>query len=840
MNRMTKRILSIWAIACLGLFSAISAQDLTPLKLTLNVSAVTGDNLKGVQVTLRHVEYGLVYNQTLTEAGTCVFGNAYKGNNQLTIAAPGLAVYDETFELTADTEKTIVLQEPVETPYALALSVGHDPKTGEHSATLEWNRDTDYFFDDFESYEDFAVEFSPWTGIDKDKANAAMLQGNYPNRGIPQYATIFNPLTIEPSLWGEYPVLRPYSGNQYVGFIRTESGTANNDWLISPKISIGEKHVVRFKAKAGDAKDEQFRVWISTKGTAEGDFERLTAGNYEAVDYKSWKTIEYDLSAYANKDIYIAIQYVSKACFMLMVDDFFVGPARMDISKVRRSVRAAKAADVEERFAVYLDNDSIDEVYEPFYAFDNLSAGKHSFGVKSLYRVSSSELVSVEQEFGADAYADVQLNFKSNGGSPDGISVHYLERSGKEDYEDVIAENISHLPYLTCGDYIVSIESEDFKHVNLEVTVSKDTVINVALEENILAPFNVSVDLAPDAALQKTGVTVSWNRDLGWSDDFESYENFVQSFGDWTTVNRSDRPTYPISLGGVMINFPGVGTAMPCLIFNAKATTPTMIDDKAACAPQGDKCVAFFSVQASQSDAWLITPAQEIRSGYVLRFLAKAYTSMYRETYRIMASTTDTDPSSFVVLDELQAADMWQMIELDLSQFAGSTIYLAINYTTYDGFFSLFDSFYVGPAETTAAPTSRNATYEIYLNGSKVGETKECMFDLGMLDNGTYTVGVKAVYATGESEMIEYGFSCDYTGVEMLPTSKSVCYAVPEGIRFETNSTEPVSVELFTVSGVCVSKTSVVGSAVWQVPAGVYLVRETVGDTSSLHRIIVR
>lgn len=82
--------------------------------------------------------------------------------------------------------------------------------------------------------------------------------------------------------------------------------------------------------------DERFKVYISTKGTEINDFVQLTTGNYESVNYKAWKKIEYNLSAYEGKDIYIAIQYISRACFMLMVDDFYVGPSSINPSKARR------------------------------------------------------------------------------------------------------------------------------------------------------------------------------------------------------------------------------------------------------------------------------------------------------------------------------------------------------------------------------------------------------------------------------------------------------------------------------------------------------------------------
>ena len=74
----------------------------------------------------------------------------------------------------------------------------------------------------------------------------APLVGEYMNRGVMQYAQIMNPMVVVPAWWYDYPVLRPYNGMQYVGFTRTYSGAANNDWLISPVVTPGNKNVLAF------------------------------------------------------------------------------------------------------------------------------------------------------------------------------------------------------------------------------------------------------------------------------------------------------------------------------------------------------------------------------------------------------------------------------------------------------------------------------------------------------------------------------------------------------------------------------------------------------------------
>lgn len=161
-------------------------------------------------------------------------------------------------------------------------------------------------FDDFESYTPFATQFGDWSGIDGDELAAAPLTGDYANRGVKQYAQIINPLEVTPTWWYDYPVLRPYSGKQYVGFTRTSNGEANNDWLISPAITVGTDNVLTFMAKAADVYKEKFMVYVTTVtgNPTEADFVRIDKGNYESADdYSTWKQYCYDLSAYAGKQI---------------------------------------------------------------------------------------------------------------------------------------------------------------------------------------------------------------------------------------------------------------------------------------------------------------------------------------------------------------------------------------------------------------------------------------------------------------------------------------------------------------------------------------------------------
>ena len=116
-----------------------------------------------------------------------------------------------------------------------------------------------------------------------------------------------------------------HSGDKYLGSASAD-GAQNNDWLISPQLSFAANPRISFFAKSLEAgyNPASFNVLYSTNGNSYSDF----AGNYLNISQPQtvgtdWTLFEYALPAScANTNVYIAIQYVSDARAMLMIDDF--------------------------------------------------------------------------------------------------------------------------------------------------------------------------------------------------------------------------------------------------------------------------------------------------------------------------------------------------------------------------------------------------------------------------------------------------------------------------------------------------------------------------------------
>ena len=834
-----KRLSIIFTLFALcGLFGSLSAQT-RDNKMTINVKTVTGESVEGLVVGLEIPDWGFTYSTsetTLSADGQCTL-NVYSATHRIVVEKEGYAVYDETVEITGDITLDIELQEAVRQPFSLTGSIEHDVFTGKNDVTLTWNKEKPAFFDDFEGHPDWSISFGDWTGIDNDKQAAAILAGSYNNRGALQYATIVNPLTVVPTWWYEYPVLRPYSGNQYVGFVRTNSGEANDDWLISPTITVGNDNILRFMAKAADVYAERFQVGITTvENPTADDFTIISAGNYETVEYEEWVAKEYDLSAYAGQAVKIAIHYIANAnrygAFMLMVDDFYVGqPSYYDeTSKLRRVQKSP--ANPNEKFEIYQDGTKVGETESYSYTLENVEEGNHTFGVKAVYRLTETEISTVELAISNENCHRVTLNVTTNNEvSADGFDVDILNMNNGDLISAKVQDGKIVLESLPAGKYTLSIENPVYDTYREEIVVSDDVDKNIELKEHLFLPYNITVDLTEEGAVYDA--LVKWNQDLGFSDSFEDYGDFVTGeFGEWLTVDNDKLPVYPIALGSAsnIVSFPGSGdaynpTAIAPMVFNPYMTVPAMAPtDPAIMAPTGDKTVIFFSPQMAQADKWLISPAQTIRDGYVWQLTAKAY-AQYPETVRFCISASQ-DLDSFTVLDEVELPyEEWTVYTLDLSAYAGQTVYLAVNYISTDAFLAQVDDFYVGPSDDSDSKVDVGNVlhYEVYLDGELKGEPQETQFAFTGLTAGEHTVGIKAVYKSGVSEMAEYTFNAQ-SGVGEVEADAFTAVGVSGAVQ--VTASVPAELTIVDMAGRTLLATEMQeGVKTFAVPAGVYIVR---------------
>lgn len=801
-----KKLISLFSLACM----AIAAHAVSQYKLTLNVSSTTGISVAGLKAQLSNELYGIEYpDATLSTEGTARFTGVVEGTNTLTIDATSLGLekyVDDNLTISSDTTIAIVLHENTRTPYNLQATLQHNALTGQNNVALGWNQETDYFFDDFEDYEAFSIDFAPWTGYDGDKEATAVLAGTYMNAGLPQYATIFNLMTLGDTYWYEYPVLRPYSGKQCLGIVRTASGNANNDWVITPQLTIGVDNVVSFMVKGSDTTKERYNVGISTTGTNPSDFTMLTSGNYQTVGYEQWQEATFDLSAYEGQQVYIAVQCVSSGGFMLMVDDFYVGPRSIlfgddSQAKARRQTLATRhrsKANPNESFNVYQDGTLVGSTTDYSYTVADVAAGTHEYAVEATYLAITTEKTTVSFTVpAADSYASLTINLTANTPTlPSGIKVELTSKTTGDVFTTTAdADGKAMIASLPKDEYLMSISCDGYDTIEETVGLTEDLTLAYNLHETIVAPYNLQ------ATQQTVGnhqyVNLTWNKDLGFSDSFEDYDDFAQQFGDWTTIDGDQMPTYTMSISGTTITTPEQRGLVGAMIFNPEKTEPVKAsEDGLFTAPDGLKYVMFSSAEAAQSDDWLIAPAQTIGQDYVVRFTAKSYSYSYPGTL-VVGVMKGGDTSTFQALDEILLTNEWTRYELSLASYADGEWQVAVHHTSYDMWISMLDDFYLGPTEEEASAAVGNCTYRVYLDGELEAETEESSYTFADLSEGEHTLGVQAVYATGQSSITEITVSIA-SGIDAI------------------SAAEAAEQPMFDLSGRRIIGTSKQGLYIWQ------------------------
>lgn len=820
--------------------------------VTFHVTNDAAQSMKDIPFTLRSNNFSLAYTEaetTLDSDGNATL-KCFGGSHTATFSAPGMKKLTVTFGINKDGVREFNLTEDVKAPYGVEAELIHDVFTGANDVALSWDNEVAAFTEDFESYKPFAIEFRPWTGIDGDKAAPAQLNGKYDHSGELNYGQIINPYAVEP-MWdlNNYWTLAARSGRQYLGFIVRNDGKALDDMAITPAISIGEDYSLRFYAKGSDRTNAKFTVGITEKtdNPQASDFVTISPDNYIEASYEDWTPVTISLADYAGKDVKIAIRCISeKGSFISMIDDVFVGrlaPAA-GAAKPKRS-----AGNPNESFVITLDGETVGTTTDYNYTVRNLAYGDHTIGVQAKYVNAVSDVVTVPVSLSADDYVKATVTLKTNNGvSPEGMTVN-LSAISAGDYTSAYsteanADGVAAFGFLPKGVYTISIQPKDFNLWTMVNDFQTPQNVNAFLFETLVKPFNLTAD-SEEQADGTFNVLARWNQDLGFADGFESYADFATgTFGNWKTLDLNE-PTafsYPISLNGKIITFPGCSTtdqprSVAPMVFNPAATTPSMSEDIAVKAPEGEKLVIFQGPQAATADKWLISPSIEVRDDYEWSFLAKSYPT-YPETIELLVSEEGSDdPEEFKVIDTVSPSyEEWTQYTIPVGEYAGKNVRFAIHCISRDGFIALVDDFKVGrQGGENVASVGNVKDYTVKIDGTTVDSTPENSYQLTGLAAGSHKLGVLARYESGFSEMAELPFNLTSGISGVAGDGNANVRAVSGAILIDAAAGSEVKV--MTVSGMTIASTVSDGTTVRiEASAGVYAV--TVGK--EVHKVIVR
>lgn len=192
-------------------------------------------------------------------------------------------------------------------------------------ASLEESRLLNSLEENFDGYSDFTLDFSPWTTADVDGSATYVIQDHtFPNSGAAMAYIIFNPASVEPSMAAD-AAIQPHSGSKFAACFAS-TAPPNNDWIITPSISLGTNSNLSFWVKSyTDLYGlERYKVGVSTTNNDPASFTIISGSNDLEAPATAWQQKQFDLSAYDGMDVYIGIQCVSNDAFIFMLDDVAV------------------------------------------------------------------------------------------------------------------------------------------------------------------------------------------------------------------------------------------------------------------------------------------------------------------------------------------------------------------------------------------------------------------------------------------------------------------------------------------------------------------------------------
>ena len=210
-----------------------------------------------------------------------------------------------TITVTANTNKTKNIESMVDKPVQISREI--------------------LFEDSFETYEDFTLEFPPWTCIDVDgQITWGHSTINFPHENEPYAFMVFNPSMTTPPFTD--PAAQPHTGAKYVVCWSVQNTLQNDDWLITPLLGPADYDEVSFWAKSfsNQYQLKRFEVGISTTDTNPSNFTIISPPPYVIPPYEAWTQYTYNLDNYDNQAIYIGVHCVSYDSWFFMLDDFQV------------------------------------------------------------------------------------------------------------------------------------------------------------------------------------------------------------------------------------------------------------------------------------------------------------------------------------------------------------------------------------------------------------------------------------------------------------------------------------------------------------------------------------
>ncbi len=703
----------------------IVTQDFVMVTLpTINVTGrVVGSDAPTVGLADAAIELTGTMNYSGTTNATGYFtitGVLGSSTYSYTISKPGYspATGSITVAEVAYDMQTITLNE-VAFPPSGVQAVEAAP-----NVNITWtapNPNVQNFEDGFETYADFTLDFAPWTTIDVDLSTTYAYTGYvWTGQFDAQSFMVFNPNTTSPAF--PTTIMTTHAGSKMASCWASVT-PPNNDWLISPSITVPANGVVKFWARSltDEYGLERFKVGVSTTGTAPADFTIISGGTYIQTPIV-WTEYTYQLNTYAGQDVKIGINCVSNDAFCFFVDDFFLGtPARTAVTKIARiqpSTASAPKTNARVTGAGYVNNKIIARIPSSKSVFENTN----NYNTRELTGYKVWRLLEGQEDneaawtmltpniITATAYQDMGWNSVADGNYKWAVKAVY---TGNVMSTPALSNMI---PKVTQIGTIAGIVSQSG---NIPIVGATITAGTYSATSNATGAYSMQVPAGTytvncsaagfvpashDGIVVVTGVTTQVNFILAVSalvtDGFETYTDFAIDFAPWINVDVDQSGTY----GFNGFDFPGEYQAMAFMIFNPLTTVPASTDDIGT-AHGGDKMAHCWAATTPPNNDWMISQMFTVGNGAFVGFWARSLTADYGlERFKVGVSSGGTAPANFTVISPgayVQAPVDWTYFEYDIPvTFIPGDVRIGINCVSNDAFIFMVDDFVMDLGQT--------------------------------------------------------------------------------------------------------------------------------------------
>lgn len=327
-------------------------------------------------------------------------------------------------------------------------------------------------------------------------------------------------------------------------------------------------------------------------------------------------------------------------------------------------------------------------------------------------------------------------------------------------------------------------------------------------------------------------VTLTWGAPAPASatpvmDDVEEYEPFStglptsvvekDNVGAWTMIDCDDVATYGIGDGtGGVIQYPNVGNRMAFMVLNQAQIGLNMAPW--AGAENSAQLFASFSAVGKANDDWLVSPLLSGQAQQV-SFHAKSAIADYPESFEVLVSTTDTDPSHFTRIASVKnIGDVWKEYTYDIE---AGVRYFAVRCVSDDMFALMVDNLKF--EADNPYPGIELLGYNVYRDGALITAVPVtgCMYlDTKVERDSSYKYQVSAVYNYGESRLNSpLTLSTVYAGVGGV--SNAVAKVLTSPGHLAVVNADGQSVSIYNAQGIKVA--GGIGDGGYTLRPGVYV-----------------